>query len=139
MFQVPQAVISPVSKAQFHRAAEAMLRMIAADLNVDASRLSIESSAGLTSSMGSVVMETPSLRVEIFMDSFGRNDAPRLMFRDRFDSSKTQHRWIADLTPTDRSSLVIAMRNVARAARPMPHKAPSRTGSAFSRLAAWLA
>lgn len=139
MFQVPPAVIRPASKAQFHRAAEAMLRMIAADLAVDASQISIESNAGTTSTMGSVCMETPALRLEIFMDNFCRTATTRLMYRDRFNPSTTRHKWVCDLQPSDRSSLIVEMRSLARAARPMPQSTPARTGGTLSRLAAWLA
>jgi hypothetical protein len=138
MFQVPPAVIRPTSKAQFHRAAEAMLRMIAVDLNLDSTQFSIESSAGLTSTMGSVCMVTPALRLEVFMDNFSRAEAPRLMYRDRFNAATTRHKWISDLDLSSRTDVIVELRNLARAARPVAQTAPVRT-SAFSRLAAWLA
>lgn len=138
MFQVPPAVIRPVSKAQFHRAAEAMLRMIAADLAIDSSRLTIESTAGQTSAMGSVCMETPALRVEIFMDNVCGKEVARLMYRDRFNASTARHKWVTDLHESDRATVIIEMRNLSRAARPVQQGEVTRS-SALSRLASWLA
>lgn len=118
MFQVPNALMRPASKAQFHRAAEAMLRTIAEDLGQTQVDIEIDSNATRTSSMGSVKMTTPALNLEVYMDGFGPREAPRLIYRDRFGNEQARAKWLSDLRADARSSLLQDLRILARNAHP---------------------
>ncbi|ABM97038.1 hypothetical protein [Methylibium petroleiphilum] len=118
MFQVPNALTRPASKAQFHRAAEAMLRSMAEDLGQTQVGIEIDSNATKTSSMGSVKMTTPSLSLEVYMDAFGPRESPRLIYRDRFGNEQARSKWLSDLDASARSNLIQELRILARNARP---------------------
>ena len=117
MFQIPAALSRPASKAQFHRAAEALLRAIALDLGHEGCDISV-GSATATSTMGTITMITPSLSIEVFMECFGPRETPRLMFRDRFGNEPARFKWLNDMDAPARAAVLTEMKQIARNARP---------------------
>lgn len=117
MFQIPAALSRPASKAQFHRAAEALLRAIAADLGHEGCDITV-GSATPTSTMGTITMITPSLSIEVFMEGFGPRETPRLMFRDRFGNQPARFKWLNDMDASSRANVLSEMKLIARTARP---------------------
>lgn len=115
MFTVPNAVLQPASKAQFHRAAEIMLTKLAEDLGHDGQDCSFDSRGSSTSTMGTITVTTPSMVAELYIDSFGPKAAPRLMYRARTGDEPARFKWLSDLEhTTSRCSLLSEMRSMTR-------------------------
>jgi len=132
MFQVPPALLRPASKAQFHRAAETMLRTIAEDLGHQAGEVDIQSTGSCASTMGTVTLNTASLTLEIYMDGFGPRIAPRLVYRDRFNGTSIRFRWLSELAqPATRSMVLSDLKIIARACR--RPSAPQKPQGFFAR------
>lgn len=138
MFQIPAAVLKPESKAQFQRAAEALLRAIAQDLGHQVVEYFVESTSTCASTMGTVSINTSSLSLEVYMDSFGVRPAARLVYRDRFGIAPA-FKYLSDLEmPGARAALLAELKIIARNAKPAPYAKAAR-GSLVRRFGALFA